>query len=198
MAAPQSLPNPPTATRLRLVALGVAVLTLAGCSSIASPFKSNAERPACPDIAILADAARVIQFRPGPGRDLTDVEAQGLLQDVRGGCQLKKASDGRRTLLIELTPMVAAELGPADTDRKATFDYFVGIGRAGSPELANKQVFRTSLDFPQNVSQLARFDEAVEIAVPLAAEETGRNWRIVLGFQLTPEQLEYNRTLGRR
>ena len=35
----------------------------------------------CPDYRILADAARIVQFRQGTGRDLVDVNIDGRIED---------------------------------------------------------------------------------------------------------------------
>ncbi|NBC34458.1 MAG: hypothetical protein GVY13_17420 [Alphaproteobacteria bacterium] len=155
------------------------------------PPPAPAERPApqptgCPRVSILSDAAQMVVFRPGPGRDLTDVALRGVIAGFDGGCEY---FDGYVQVAMRLS--LAAEQGPAATGDTAGFDYFIAIA---DPEgrVLSKEVFDTEVRFPPGGDQGGTV-ETLDYRIPLEEPAAGRFYRVLVGFQLTPAQLEYNR-----
>jgi hypothetical protein len=87
---------------------------------------------------------------------------------------------------------IAATRGPADRTRVADFDYFVAIADAQRTILA-KEVFRVRFQFPQTQARVGLIEE-IAPRIPLKDRAEGVSYQIVVGFQLTPEELEWNRT----
>jgi hypothetical protein len=142
--------------------------------------------PACPQVAIISDGATVTKFREGTGRDLTDVLAQGQIVDAAVDC-----SYDRRGVDVALQVAISATRGPADRSRTASFDYFVAVTDPQRNILA-KEVFRVDFRFPVNQERVGTVEE-IEPRIPLKARADGVDYQIVVGFQLTPEEIEWNR-----
>jgi hypothetical protein len=157
-----------------------AVLVLSGCNR-------NRPEPACPGGFIPSDAAKVTRFRDGPGRDLTDVVNEGQIQDILVQCKYN-----RNVVDIDLQIAVLAARGPADRTRVADFQYFVAIVDPQQNILA-KQPFDIRFQFADNRTQLGKVEE-IEPRLPLPDPSKADQYRIVVGFQLSPEELAWNRT----
>ena len=82
--------------------------------------------------------------------------------------------------------------GPADRSRAAEFDYFVAVADPQRNILA-KEVFRVQFKFAPNEQRVGTVEE-IEPRIPLKARADGVDYQIIVGFQLTPEEIEWNRT----
>ena len=146
----------------------------------------NRTPPACPRASIISDGATVTKFREGTGRDLTDVVAQGEIVDVAVECDYD-----RRGVDVALQVAIAAQRGPADRTRVAEFDYFVAVADSQRNILA-KEVFRVRFQF-QNQARTGTIEE-IEPRIPLKSRADGVEYQIIVGFQLTPDEIDWNRT----
>jgi len=161
--------------------LFIAMVVLGGCAS------AEADTRACPRVAILDDAASVTIFNTPDAVDLTDVIARATLSNIRGGCEY---FDDEVDIAFDVT--LSAERGPALTSNQTSFEYFVTIL---DPEglVVTKEIFRTPVVFPEGVFRAGAL-ESLEQTIPLATEGAdARGFSILLGFQLTRDQVDYNR-----
>ena len=157
-------------------------LALAGCGM----FGDESVPRACPDAMILVDARHVTLYRDGPGRDLTDVEFEGEIARIAGDCTYDD-DELRVTLVADLV----ATRGPAAPDAEANLPFFVAITDEARNIVA-KKVFDSAIPIPDG-RRRAGVREEIEQVIPLPADEPAPYYQIVVGFQLTPEQLEQNR-----
>jgi hypothetical protein len=146
---------------------------------------SNPPEPACPEGSILAELATVTRFQ-GAGRDLTDVVNQGEIADLLIQCKYD-----RRGVTIDLQLAVAAMRGPADRARRVEFDYFVAITDPQKRIIA-KEPFHISFDFADNRTRVVQVEE-IEPRIPLADLKQATAYEILIGFQLTPDEIAWNR-----
>lgn len=166
------------------------VLLVSGCGSSQAP--DLAAR--CPRVSLLADAATLTQFAPGPGRDLTDVDYQAEFTDVQADCQVMGGRGNGQIVVVTVAPVMTVVRGPANNDRQADLSYLVSvIGLDQS--ILNVQRFPIAVSFPGNLTRLSVIDNdpPVTVRIPLTEGTTGRQYDILVGFQLTPDELEYNR-----
>lgn len=173
--------SPPGGLR-NAAALLVAALVLAACASETPPAR-------CPEVAVLQEAGRLVQF-DGAGRDLTDVDFEARIVDVALGCELD-VDDGRRTVEAELQVLFEAEKGPANDTGQAGFTYFVGVADQNDNVL-RRETFELTMALPGNQTR----GQAVDVLAPriaLPEGETGQSYVLYIGFDLTRDQLEYNR-----
>ena len=174
----------------RVCAFGMVSLggLLAACGT--NPFE-EAPVPACPAAYLPKDTAKLVQFN-GTGKDLTDVVFEAELNGYDGDCGYD-LDDG--VLNVIISPVITGELGPVAQNRSASFKYFVAL-RDPDGKFVQKSVFDVNMPFPENLN-LARYrDEQVTLNVPLADVWAGPDFEIYMGFQLSADQLEYNRRFG--
>lgn len=163
-----------------VLAAGI-LIGAAGCGSDEKPVG-----PPCPNFLLLGNAGNMTKFRPGPGRDITDVEFRAKIENFRGTCAHTDAG-----IEAEFFIEMSIERGPADSSRQAGFEYFVAIPKF-HPQPAGKQTFPVRVSFGENQTRLIFRDE-ISIEIPLGKGETAGDYDVYLGFQLTAEQLEFNR-----
>lgn len=166
----------------RLAAALLAGLLLAACASDDRP-------PRCPDPVVLREAGRLVQFQD-TGRDLTDVTFEARIADVALGCEVDE-DDGKRTVEAELQILFQAEKGPANQSGRANFTYFVAVVDRDDKVL-NRETFGVSMPMPGNQTQVESVD-VLEPRIPLREGETGKSYTLYVGFDLSRDQLEYNR-----
>lgn len=167
-----------------LLAIG---LTVSACSA----FRKEIPQYACPKVLILGDAGSLVRFKPGPGRDITDILFEARIANFVGGCEYTEDGVG-----ITLRVQIAVERGAANRDREIALEYFAAIP-AYQPRPEGKSILPVSGSFADNRSRLIYEDE-VDLTIPLETGSDGPDVEIVLGFQLTPEEIAYNRSLRRR
>jgi hypothetical protein len=158
---------------------------LGGCSLF-----QHVDKPTCPRLSIPADADRLTRFRPGPGRDLTDVRFQVRIASYDGSCIYDKDT---RKMTVSVRVGFTALLGPAATGRNATIEYFVAVpGYFPSPQA--KQVLRFPITFPPGVNQADFKDDNIDVIVPVRDLSNLDKQEIFIGLQLVAADLDYNRT----
>ena len=177
------------------IALAVVLPFLGACSGLGGSGEEAGQGQArtaasrCPSVAIVRDAAEVTRFREGSGRDLTDVTGRAVLADYTGGCTPREDR-----VTVDLNLVLAAEQGPASQAGTADYRYFVAIADAAGDILA-KQEFDTTVAFPAGQRRAGTVEELTQ-TIPLEDGATPADYQILVGFQLTPEQLDYNRAGG--
>jgi len=148
----------------------------------------------CPRAAVIADAVTLTQFKPGAGGDPIDVDFTTEISDLSSGCQFKQISEDKYDLVVAVAPVLNTTRGPANEDREAQFTYFVSLVGPDQSILV-KQPFDQVISFIGNQRrvQTRLNDPPITIDIPDIIPTTAINYEILIGMQLTPEQLEYNR-----
>lgn len=164
---------------LALLLLGTAVL--AGCSKPKPP-------PPCPEVRIIAITSDLTQFRAGSGRDLTDVEFEVSAEGVSGGCTYR---DENTLVEVELTATFVVERGPALQGDSLRFPYYIAIVTRDEQILA-KSVFESEASFEPGQRRIGLTETSHE-RIPLADGQISLDYEILVGLQLTEEQLAFNR-----
>ncbi|MAI49348.1 MAG: hypothetical protein CMM16_02130 [Rhodospirillaceae bacterium] len=145
----------------------------------------------CPAVFILEDAKAMTRFKPGPGRDITDILFEAEIVNFAGDCDYDEGEAE-----IQLSVQIRVERGPASKGRRVAFDYFVVVQKTKSqPE--GKSIFNVVGEFEGNRTRMLYQDD-LAMAVPVKVPKDGAALEIVLGFQLTPDELKYNRNQKQR
>lgn len=169
----------------QLAAVAVLAAALPSCSSL-NPFAKKELRP-CPRLSVLRDASRITEYRPGKGRDLLDVRYTAHIDDVKATCKYDEQTL-RMTVAIDLV----FTRGPAAEGSKMHAPYFVAITH-GDGEILAKRIFDSDIDFPKR-RRRAGVREEVDETIPLLPDETGAAYEVVIGMQVSEEQLKRNRS----
>lgn len=170
----------------RLVLLAALGLLAAGCMG-------NKKMDVCPRVAVVGDASSLTRFRPGPGRDILDIDFQANMTDVRAACEYPDKKAERREVVVQVAPVLVFSRGAANGDRKAQATYFVSVVR--NAEVLTKQEFVAAVDFVGNRSRVLFNDTEppITIDIPLSYKAAEYEYEVLLGLQLTPEELEETR-----
>ena len=159
------------------------MLFLAGCSLlVATP------QPACPRVVLVDEARAVTLYRPGPGRDLTDVRYRGAISGFTSKCEYN-LDEG--LVDVDLDLKLVFTRGPAAHEGDGRFDYFVAITDDADKVIA-KRVFTVTPEFPTGVTRVGVTEKLTqEISYRPAKSASGN--KIFVGFQLTRDQLAEKR-----
>ena len=162
----------------RLLAVGLFV-AVAGCSSSQSTTPD-----ACPRVVVLNELSELVRFRPGQGRDLTDVEIQARFSGLSFGCRYDRDS-----AQVQVDLEIEAQRGPAMPANKAGFQYFAAVTNPAG-QIVAKEIFDAEVEFKGNSSRVILADELIQ-RIPMLDRSTGPNWSVLLGLQLTDEQRDW-------
>jgi hypothetical protein len=181
---------------MRILLPILALALVAGCSStrnLAESFDTRQNAGACPPVGSVYDAARIVEFRDGSDELFDDIRFTGEITDVRSFCRYT----GDNPLSAELEVDFAFGKGEAADANSHEFSYWVAVTRRNGKVLA-KEYYTVRADFPGNSvldGATARIDR---ITIPRADETiAGTNFEILVGFDLTEQELEFNRA-GKR
>lgn len=181
-------------TALILAATFLAATAVTGCRSsrLAQSLDTTPNAGPCPVVGSIYDAARYVKFADGSGELYSDIAYTGEITDVRIFCRYTDDIP----LAAEIEIDFAYGKGPkADADSHV-YPYFVAVTRRNGKVLA-KETFASQGEF--RGQQVAGKTELVNrISIPRAdGSISGVNFEVVVGFDLSPEQLEFNRA-GKR
>lgn len=147
----------------------------------------------CPLMGVLYDSSRLVKFASANSQRYANIEFTGEMQGVRGLCRYVEADPITMNLEIDM----AFGRGPAATADRQTYRYWVAVTRRGRAPI-EKAYFDVDVRWDRGESVVTRTESIERIVIPRATPETsGENFEILVGFELTPEQLQFNRD-GRR
>ncbi len=147
----------------------------------------------CPLMGVLYDNSRVVDFAAPGNERYANIEYTGEMQGVRGLCRY--IEDDPITMSIEI--QMAFGRGPAATSDRQTYRYWVAVARRGIAPI-EKAYFEVDVRWDRGEAVVTRTEEIDRIVIPRANPDTsGENFEVLVGFELTPEQLQFNRD-GRR
>lgn len=168
---------------------------LVSACGVVDEFFEPPPPPPCPTVSILGNAERITQFRSGPGRDLIDITAEARIENFIARCIYDVDEDtGSGQVHVELSLGITAARGAANIEGFADIPYFVTMTKLDKTVLT-KNVFTIAVLFEGNRYRVSAYDEPIVLSIPIDSSQTGRDFLIYVGFQLTPDQLEYNRAL---
>jgi hypothetical protein len=163
------------------------VLGAGGCGA----FGSSVRDPPCPKVFVVGETAELTRFRPGGGRDITDIEFEAEVAGYTGSC-----SYADKKLTVEIDVALQLARGPANAARAVDLEYYVAVPKL-YPSQAGKQVFPVSVSFEPNQSRI-RYVDPLVLEFPLAQKAEGPAHEIYIGFQLRRDEIEFNRNRKRR
>jgi len=172
-----------------------ALLLLTGCEQ-ASRVTDYFTKPvilACPDYRILADASTLVAYKPGPGRDLIDVDFEGAINNMRLGCETRRDKETKiGNMEVDIAMDFLAQRGPANKTKSAEFPYFISVTDLNQKVLYREE-FKIAASFAGNRTGIGISSDRIVLNLPLKPDVTGRSYIIYSGFILTREQLQQNR-----
>lgn len=175
----------------RHVTLGAGLLALLLPLAACGGASEGSFAPPCPAPSIPRDFNDLHRFR-GAGRDLTDSVLEGRITAISGSCK----RDGPDAVVATVSVALELTRGPAAPGRTATIAYFVAVSEGD--RILDKAVYTLGAEFPANTERVRLSGDSVDLRLPVTATKTAAAYRVSVGFQLTPEELQVNeRRLGR-
>jgi len=172
---------------LRAAALaGLSVVLLAGC-------QTKQERAACPVATVLASASYLTAFKAGmqddPAGELYTVQMTGVSQS----CDFDK-DEGTADSDVVIT--FRATRTPTGDAAHYPVPYFVASVMDGS-NILTKKILATTFDFNPGEASTSFSIAAPSYRTKFDNGKKPYQYGLVVGLQLTREQLDYNKKLDR-
>lgn len=173
----------PGRTARNRFAAAVLALSLAGCGLAGEP---NEVLVNCPTTGVLAVGETLERYTPNSDRDLTDLVIRARVGNVRHVCSVFREE---RQLEMDLLLNVGAERGPAAIlGESIPISYFVAV-IDGNKQISQRNEFPLAIAFESTARQ-AVFSEELLLTIPIPPNQDVANFRVVIGLQLTREELE--------
>ena len=165
----------------RWIAPPLAVFGLLGLSNCGAP--PTPPTTYCPQPVVLQQAGTVTLFLPNR-QDVAAEISTAKITGVAGSCTLIKA---KNLLRVTFQAGFSASNGPANQQPNLTLPYFVSISQGDT--VISKTPYSITLNFDGNVTMTSATSKPVTIELSNVPASGGID--VLLGFQMTPEQLAY-------
>ncbi|MCB1563038.1 MAG: hypothetical protein KDJ75_05625 [Alphaproteobacteria bacterium] len=148
---------------------------------------------ACPHIEIVEELGTLHDFGNQTGAQESDLISTVQIRESSNSCFYENKS-----VTIDLELAFDGALGPRgrlkDSDKPSlSYPFFVAITDGGGTILA-KEIFSVSLVYgAEQNSQTAT--EKLRQIIPVPSKQKGASYKILTGFQLSQDQLAYNRAM---
>lgn len=153
---------------------------LTGCSQ-----QTQTQLP-CPSVVVVSDASSTTAFISKEGKDLTDIAFEAQIEQVGHSCFYNDSLVTVNTLI-----RIDGTRGPRSVVTESEVIFFVAIIDKDQ-NVVGRERFETTLSFNSR-RQRAAIVEEIEQIIPIRPNFRGFDYQILIGFELTPLQLEYNR-----
>lgn len=147
----------------------------------------------CPTMTALVPTSEETVFVPGSPPDPANMLYTVEIVDVKGDCDLdKKALNADVGLEVHFR----ATRAPSGSPTGYTVPYFVAVTE-GTERVLAKRNFTVQFSFAPGQSTVDFNDTVASTEVRAKGEKKTYDYQVLVGLQLTKEQREYNRKMGR-
>jgi hypothetical protein len=149
--------------------------------------KKEVETLTCPKVISAPDAARVSLFNPGGDHAARDVSVTARIDTADNKCA--REGDHGVTVFTEIN-FYAERARP--TTQSAVVPYFVAV-MDPTRNVVAQESFTLNIKFLPAEGYRMLPTEKITTHLPLHSTAAGGSFTLIVGFQLTPEQLAFNR-----
>jgi hypothetical protein len=194
----------------KLILLSTALLTLSACKTMEAlvedvdSFNLPAMLPGhettadalvlegqCPQIEVLEELRSYDDFA-----DQVDPSESTLISRVNIARFNTACNQDVRTVTVDLKINFEGMLGPrgrGSASDKPFFSYPFFVAIAGpNGKVLSKEIFAASITYPPGANR-QNYSENMRFILPVENRDQGARQKILVGFQLSPDQLAYNR-----
>ncbi|WP_259782250.1 hypothetical protein [Aestuariispira ectoiniformans] len=168
---------------LKLVPVLALPVVLSACEGV------NWSKPApatCPEVRVLEDLGKVTRYKPGPGRDITDVLLEAEFSRVAGDCNVSDDS-----IEVGLYVGMNASQGPAEQSDAAEVNMIMAIADADR-HIISRRSMPIKFSFAGNNSKIY-YQERFLAEIPRKKDDNPEDYSIYLGYELSRDELNFNR-----
>lgn len=169
--------------RSRFAVFGLALLA-AGCNSTKVNF--------CPVAVVLADASQMAVFRAGAPQDLSGEAYRVAIADSKTSCDINRKTGETNS---SLTLTFRATRAPSADSAHYTVPYFIAVTRGD--QVIEKRILNVSFDFAPGASTATFTESPDEFDIHLETGHQPYEYQLMAGMQMTPQQVDYNKKMGR-
>ena len=142
----------------------------------------------CPYVKVLYDAARYVELKDNK-EATASVGYTGEIQGLSSACAYKDAEPIRVTMQI----LFALGKGPQAASNAKTYRYWVAVTDRNA-EIIAKEYFNLPVTFTPGQDRTLITDKVYGVTIPRAkASVSGSNFEVLVGFDVTPEMVAFNR-----
>ncbi len=142
----------------------------------------------CPLVRVLYDAARYVELKDNR-EQFSAVGYTGEIQSLASACQYKNADPIR----VQMEILFALGRGPQADGSSKTYRYWVAVTDRNR-DVIDKTYFNLPVSFPAGQDRVLYTDTLKGITIPRAgAKVSGANFEVLVGFDITPEMVAFNR-----
>lgn len=147
----------------------------------------------CPQVAVVEDLKTLTQFetpsKPTPGTKISSITLSG----IKSACNITK-----NTVAVDIGLRFEGHLGPQADEwktqsRSFAYPYFIAV-TTQSGEIISKEVFAATISYEKAEKALIQ-EESIRQVIPLRNGMTASSYEILVGFQLTDDELNYSRMM---
>lgn len=147
----------------------------------------------CPDTEIVTELAGYSEFASPNSSSEENLITRAHLTEITATCE-----SNERSITVDMALEFKGMAGPKSFVKSAdksshAYPFFVAITSPGGKILA-KEVFSAAMDFNSSAG-VKTYNETLRQIIPLSNQEDGKRHKILVGFQLNQQQLEYNRNI---
>jgi hypothetical protein len=146
----------------------------------------------CPSAAVLAPASTLTAFPPNAAKDPAAALYTVGLVDAKTDCELDP-EEGQTESSLELT--FRAKRSAADQAATYKVPYFVAVVQG--TRVLSKRIFWINFGFSAGEKSTSFQDSVASTVINLENGKKPYDYELISGIQLTHEQLEYNKSVGR-
>jgi hypothetical protein len=156
-----------------------------------APLTRRANAGPCPYVKVLYDAARYVEMADFSRPSAAGVGFTGEIEGVTADCVYREADPIR----LDFNVLFNLGKGPQAGGDARTYRYWIAVTERNTAVLA-KEYFDLPVNF--DGQQTASVQQAQSIVIPRAdATTSGNNFEVLIGFDVTPEMAEFNRSGSR-
>ncbi|HUH09433.1 hypothetical protein D3C85_1227670 [compost metagenome] len=156
-----------------------------------APLSRRANAGPCPYVKVLYDAARYVEMADFSRPSLAGVGFTGEIEGVTADCIYREADPIR----LDFNVLFNLGKGAQAAGDARTYRYWVAVTERNSAVLA-KEYFDLPVNFEGQTT--VSVQQAQSIVIPRAdATTAGSNFEVLIGFDVTPEMAEFNRSGSR-
>lgn len=165
------------------IALVMATLLTSGCALMG---ETTGDPDVCPMPTILKTGQELVRFKADAGFDLNKTLFHAKINTFDGECEI-----GNKDITLNIALSMTALRGASMLEDKARFAYLVWVvdreknilTRSRTPVIAKFKGRDSRIDF----------SDIFDVIIPQRSDHAPPDWRIYISFELTKEELAYNR-----
>ena len=145
----------------------------------------------CPQVEIVNDLSSISDFTNPKKQKKKNLISRVDIKSAESTCKLASKS-----AIIDLKLIFDGELGTKGRVKSSdkpffSYPFFIAVTSPGGKIMA-KEIFAASLTYGSSETTHI-YSENLRQIIPITSKKHANQYRVLIGFQVTPEQLAYNR-----